>query len=145
MTTDANTTEINTGTAPIEPGTEQAIQPPILPSPPETRPRLRKFPGVMAIGAYMILLAGVVCYGVVQGGIPPFYLVFSVFFIAGALGLLMLFRWGWALTLAAVAMMSAFYFWTFYTQQIESSLVQGLLNLIFFLYLVRSDLREKMR
>jgi hypothetical protein len=137
MTADANTSATKPGDMPIEP---------VIPhGPAAARPHLRKFPGLMAICTYMILLAGVVCYGVAQGSVPPLYLVFSVLFIAGALGLLMMFRWGWALVLAAVAMMSAFFFWTFYTQHLESSLVEGLLNLIFFLYLVRSDVREKMR
>jgi uncharacterized membrane protein (DUF2068 family) len=87
----------------------------------------------------------VICYGVAQGGIPPFYLVFSVLFIAGALGLLKMLRWGWALSLAAVALMSASFFWAFSTHDSYPALVQGLLNLVFFLYLVRTDLREKMR
>jgi hypothetical protein len=107
--------------------------------------RLRKFPGVVAISFYMILLSAVLCFSVVRGSVPPLYLFFSVFFIAGALGMLMMLRWGWALVVAAVALMSAFFLWTFSTQHFDSSLIQGLLNLVFFLYLIRSDLREKMR
>jgi hypothetical protein len=56
-----------------------------------------------------------------------------------------LLRWAWALALAAVAMLAASFFWAFSTQESDAALVQGLLNLVFFLYLVRSELREKMR
>jgi uncharacterized membrane protein (DUF2068 family) len=107
--------------------------------------QLRRFPGAIAIGGYMILLSAVICFDVVRGQVRPFYLVFSASFIMGALGLIMMLRWGWALTLAGVALMSAFFFWSFSTHGGGVELVQGLLNLVFFLYLVRSDLREKMR
>jgi hypothetical protein len=73
------------------------------------------------------------------------YLVFSALFIAGALGLLLLLRWAWALTLAAVAILSGSFLWGFSLQHSYSSLVQGLLNLLFFLYLVRTDVREKLK
>jgi hypothetical protein len=93
----------------------------------------------------MLLLSGVTIVSVVDQRAGPLYLVFSVFFIAGALGLLLLLRWAWALTLAAVALSAGSFLYTYTTQHIASSLVQGLLNLVFFLYLVRSDVREKLK
>jgi hypothetical protein len=110
-----------------------------------SRPRLRQFPGLLAISFYMILLAGVFCFNVVAGRMEPIYLVFAVFFVASALGLMFLLRWAWALALAAVALLAASFFWAFSTRGSDASLIQGLLNLVFFLYLVRSDLRETMR
>jgi hypothetical protein len=157
MIADANSTENKTSDTPItspgeptieprnQPGIESGTEPATQPSPSTARPTLRRFPGLIAICAYIILLAGVISYGVAQGRIPPLYLVFSVLFIAGALGLFKMLRWGWALALAAVALMSASFFWAFFTHNSYPALVQGLLNLVFFLYLVRSDLREKMR
>jgi hypothetical protein len=109
------------------------------------RPRLLQFPALIALGSYMILLSGVICLAVAKGQMPPFFLVFSVSFIAGALGLMMMLRWGWALTLAAVLMIAGFFFWNYSMQHAGSALLQGLLNLIFFFYLVRTELREKMR
>jgi glycerol-3-phosphate acyltransferase PlsY len=109
------------------------------------RARLRQFPGLVAISVYMMLLAGVFCFQVAGGHMEPIYLVFSVFFVASSLGLLFMLRWAWALALAAVAMLAASFFWAFSTRGSDSALVQGLLNLVFFLYLVRSELREKMR
>jgi hypothetical protein len=106
--------------------------------------KLSKMPGLIAISLYMILLAGVIVVHVVSGVAQPFLLIFAVFFIAGALGMLMLLRWAWALTLAAVALFAGWFLWSFTTQHVFASLMQGLLNLVFFLYLVRSDVREKL-
>jgi hypothetical protein len=133
MNADANTAATKSGDEP-----EQSS----LPAP---RTRLRQFPGLIAIAFYMILLAGVFCFNVAAGRMEAIDLVFSAFFIASSLGLMFLLRWAWALALAAVAMLAASFFWAFSTQGSDSALVQGLLNLVFFLYLVRSELREKMR
>ena len=108
------------------------------------RPKLLQLPGLLAVDLYMLLSAVIVCINVAHGQVESFYLIFSVLFIAAALGLLLLLRWAWALTLAAVAMMSGLFLWTYTTQHLTASLVQGLLNLIFFLYLVRTDIRNKL-
>jgi len=108
------------------------------------RVKLAKMPGLIAIGLYMILLASVIVVRVVTGTAQPFLLIFSVLFIAGALGMLLLLRWAWALTLAAVALSAGSFLWSFTTQHLFASLMQGLLNLVFFLYLVRTDVREKL-
>lgn len=106
---------------------------------------LLKLPGAIAISLYMILLAGVTVVYIVEHHTAILYLVFPVLFIAGALGLLMLLRWAWALTLAAIALSSATFLYQFSTEHSFSALMQGLLNLVFFLYLVRTDVREKLR
>ncbi len=107
--------------------------------------KLSKLPGLIAISLYMMLLAGIMVVRVVTGAAQPFMLVFPVLFIAGALGLLLLLRWAWALTLAAVALSAGTFLWSFTTQHIAAALVQGLLNLVFFLYLVRTDVRKNLR
>jgi hypothetical protein len=109
------------------------------------RSSLLKLPGLIAISLYMLLLAGVTVVYVMERRAGFIYLVFSVFFTAGALGLLLLLRWAWALTLAAVAILSGSFLWGFALQHSYSSLVQGLLNLLFFLYLVRTDVRVKLK
>jgi uncharacterized membrane protein (DUF2068 family) len=81
---------------------------------------------------------------VASGRTQPFLLVFPVLFIAGAIGLLLLLRWAWALTLAAVALMAGLSLWEYTTQHTRPPLVWGLLNLVIFLYLVRSDVRKKL-
>jgi glycerol-3-phosphate acyltransferase PlsY len=111
------------------------------------RPReLMRLPGVAAISLYLLLLAGVVIVGVATGNhYPPLFLIFSAVFLATSAGLLLLLRWAWALALAAVFLLVAYDLWIFSSQHQVSALVQGLLNLVFFLYLVRPEVRGKLR
>jgi hypothetical protein len=104
-----------------------------------------RFPALAAIGLYMLILAGVVILGVVTRHFPPLYLLFPVLFIAAGLGLLMLFRWAWALTLAAVVMLIGLFLFQFSRTHAPSALIQGLLNVVFFLYLVRTEVRGSLR
>ncbi len=125
----------------IPPGTGR---PPVRSSPKSQKPKLLHLPGLVAISLYMLLLAFVVIMYVAKGHFPPLCLVFPVFFIAAGLGLLKLFRWAWTLTLAAVAMLVGLFFWNYTTQHQFASLMQGLVNLVIFLYLVRADIRNKL-
>ena len=103
-------------------------------------------PGLAAIALYLLVLAGVIILGVVAGRhYPPVFLVFSALFIASSAGLLMLFRWAWSLALAAVVLLAGYNLWIFATDHQPAGLVQGLLNFVFFLYLVRPEVREKLR
>lgn len=104
-----------------------------------------QLPGLAAISLYMLLLAGVIILGVASGGrYPPLYLIFAALFIAASAGLMRLFRWAWALTLAAVLLLAIYNLWIFSRLREAPGLVQGLLNLVFFLYLVRTEVREKL-
>jgi hypothetical protein len=115
------------------------------PTPPPNR-ELLPLPGLAAISLYLLVLAGVVILGVVAGRhYPPLFLVFAAGFISASAGLLMLFRWAWALALAAVFLLVIYNLWIFSTEHQGAALVQGLLNLVFFLYLVRPEVREKLR
>jgi hypothetical protein len=107
--------------------------------------QLLPLPGLGGIALYMLVLAGVSILGVVNGQFRPAYLIFSAFFITAALGLLRMFRWAWALTLAAVLLLVTLFAWKFTTEHQFPFLVQGLLNLVFFLYLVRTEVRSKLR
>ncbi|MGA3371589.1 MAG: hypothetical protein ABSC48_07495 [Terracidiphilus sp.] len=102
-------------------------------------------PGLAAISLYMMVLAGINILGVAMGQAPPAFLVFSALFIAAGLGLLLLLRWAWALTLAAVVLLVALFLWKFAASHDFPYAIQGLLNLVFFLYLVRTEVREKLR
>jgi hypothetical protein len=107
---------------------------------------LLPLPGLAAISLYLFILAGVIIVGVVAGRhYPPLFLIFAAAFITASAGLLMLFRWAWALALAAVFLLVAYNLWIFSSQHQGAALVQGLLNLVFFLYLIRPEVREKLR
>lgn len=103
-----------------------------------------QLPALVAISLYMLILAGVLVLGVVGGHYPPLYLLFSVLFIAASAGLMRLLRWAWALTLGAVVLLAGYNLWLFSSQRQSAGLVQGLLNLVFFLYLVRTEVRDKL-
>ncbi len=57
----------------------------------------------------------------------------------------MLFRWAWAMALAAVLLLAGYNLWIAVALRQPPSAIQGLLNFVFFLYLVRPDVREKLR
>jgi hypothetical protein len=121
---------------------EPAPSPPASPS----RSELLPLPGLAAIALYLLVLAGVVILGVVGGRhYPPLFLLFAAAFITSSGGLVMLFRWAWSLALAAVLLLAVYNLWIFSTLQQGPALVQGLLNLIFFLYLVRPEVRARLR
>jgi hypothetical protein len=114
-------------------------------TPSSQKRELLPLPGLGGIALYMLVLAGVSILGVVNGQFRPTYLVFSAFFFTAALGLLLMFRWAWALSLAAVVLLVTLFTWKFLTEHQYPFLVQGLLNLVFFLYLVRTEVRSKLR
>ncbi len=108
--------------------------------------RVLPLPGLAAIALYLLLLAGAIVIGVVAGHhYPPLFLVFSALFMTASGGLLMRFRWAWALALAAVALLAGYNFWIFSSEHMPGGIVQGSLNLVFFLYLVRARVRETLR
>jgi hypothetical protein len=107
---------------------------------------LLALPGLAAISLYLLLLSGVIILGVVGGRhYPPLFLVFAAMFITASAGLLRLLRWAWALALAAVFLLVVYNLWIFTSLHQLPALVQGLLNLVFFLYLVRTEVRERLR
>jgi len=137
MTTDP---KITSGTGDAERKDEPNGEPQSMPL-----SRLLPMPGLAAIALYMVILAGVGILGVAGGHMPPSYLVFSAAFVAAGLGLMLMLRWAWALTLAAVLLLTAMFFWRFAHGHMLPYIVQGLLNLVFFFYLIRSEVRAKLR
>ena len=112
---------------------------------PQMTQGLLPLPGLIAIVLYLLLLSVVIVIGVVGRHYPPIFVVLPVFLIAACGGLLMLFRWAWALALAAVLLLACYNLWLFTRLHMGPAMVQGLLNLVFFLYLVRTEVREKLR
>jgi hypothetical protein len=102
-------------------------------------------PGIVAIGLYMLVLAATVTFGVVGKHLPPLLLILAPLFLAASFGLLRMFRWAWALTLAAVCLLMTYNFWIFLEQKQPPGAIQGILNLVFFLYLARADVRSRLR
>src|SRR5579872_5022261 len=114
-------THLNGDPAPVN--GRQAVSRPS--SPPQRE--LLPLPGLVAIALYLLLLAVVIVVGVMTGHYRPFFLSFPVFLITALGGLLMRFRWAWAMALAAVVLLSGYNFWIFATLHMSPSLVQGML------------------
>lgn len=102
-------------------------------------------PGLIAIAFYLLLLSVVIVIGVVGGHYPPLFIVLPVFLLAACGGVLMQLRWAWAMTLSAVLLLGGYNVWIFARMHVGSALIQGLLNLVFFFYLIRTEVREKLR
>jgi glycerol-3-phosphate acyltransferase PlsY len=109
------------------------------------RKELGAIPGLVGIAFYLVLLAAVITLGVVGHRYPLIFLLFSPVFLAASAGLLLLLRWAWALALAAVVLLACYNLWVFSTAHMVPALVQGALNTVFFLYLIRTEVRSRLR
>ncbi len=102
-------------------------------------------PGLAAISLYLMILSGVIILGTSGGHYPAIFLLLAASFIAASAGLILLFRWAWALAMATVLLLACYYTWIFSMMHMASALIQGMLNLVFFLYLIRTEVRTRLR
>jgi hypothetical protein len=102
-------------------------------------------PAMAGIALYMFALAGVVGFGAATGRFPRLFLILCVLFVAAAVGLIRLYRWGWALATAASFLLMSYGVWAYIHTRMAAALVMSFLNLIFFLYLVRPEVRDRLR
>jgi hypothetical protein len=106
-------------------------------------------PGMAAISLWMLGLALVGVSGVLTGHFPGgarvgILILCSVFAVAG-LGLLRLRRWGWALTLGAAFLSMCFGCYSLFRFHQAQWVVMAVINLVFFLYLVRPEVVGRLR
>jgi uncharacterized membrane protein (DUF2068 family) len=102
-------------------------------------------PGIAVIALYMLVLSTVVAFGVIGHQYPAFLLLFSVAAAVASFGLLRLQRWGWALTLAATFLLMSYQLYLLSRTHEAPAGVMGGVNLILFLYLVRPEVRSRLR
>ncbi len=102
-------------------------------------------PGMAIIALWMVALCFLGLYGVVTHRLPMIATVFSALFAAAARGLLQQRRWGWALALgAAFLSMSYGTYLVLHLHQLPAIVMAGV-NLVFFLYLIRPEVIERLR
>jgi hypothetical protein len=118
----------------------------------ESRPNLRgqMLPGIAGICMFMIFMTMINVYaaltGVYGSGRGKYgILTLCTLLAVGVFGLLRLRKWGWALVSAGCLLWAIGYFFYFSKSHIGFFLVQGLFGLLFFLYLVRPETRERLR
>ena len=106
-------------------------------------------PGIAGICMWMLVVALVGVMGALNGVYTGHarYVVLPVatMIVVGVFGLLRMRRWGWAVVLAGTLLISVMYGYTARTTGNAGLWVMSLLNLCFFLYLSRTEVRERMR
>lgn len=114
-------------------------------SDPTAAGRGRLLPGVAAIALWMMLLSLLGLIGVTTHRLPLVVLLLSAAFAAAGQGLLRMRRWGWALTLAAVLLSALYGTWMVLRVHQIAMIVMLTVNMVFFLYLVRPEVRERLK
>ena len=87
------------------------------------------------------VLRGVAGVGAVKYGV----LALCTLLVAGILGLLRMRRWGYAIVTAGCLLLSAGYFYVYSRAHIFFWVIEGFFALVFFLYLIRPEVRDRMR
>jgi len=107
-------------------------------------------PGMAFIGMYMLLLAMLNAFAALHGiygnGLPRYGLFgICTLMVIGVFGFLRLRRWGWAIVAAGVLLLAAGDFYLYAHQHIGFLLIRALFSIVFFLYLSRTEVRERLR
>jgi len=102
-------------------------------------------PGMAAVALWMFLLCGIGLVGVITHQLPMAVVVLCAFFAAASTGLLKQRRWGWALSLASAFLSMCYGVYMLVRFHQPPLIVMIGVNLIFFLYLVRPKVIERLR
>lgn len=107
-------------------------------------------PGMAVIGMFLLLIAMINAFAAIRGAFglgAARYSIFAVcsLLVVGVFGMLRLRRWGWAITTAGCLLMAIGYFYGFHRTHIVPYIVFGLFDLVFFLYLSRPEVRDRVR
>ncbi|HWG16945.1 MAG TPA: hypothetical protein VN678_03735 [Acidobacteriaceae bacterium] len=103
-------------------------------------------PGIAAIAMYMLVVAIVGAFGSLRGTFPPMIaLPICTLIVVGVFGLLRMRRWGWALVTAGSLLFAFAYSWIARRGHIPGLWVMAALDLCMFLYLIRTEVRDRLR
>ena len=107
-------------------------------------------PGIAGICMFLIFMTMLNVYAGLHGafgeGVSKYgVLTLCTLLAVGIFGLLRLKKWGWALVTAGCLMLSLGDFYFFEKSHTGFFLVRALFSLLFFLYLVRTEVRERLR
>jgi hypothetical protein len=106
-------------------------------------------PGIAGICMFMIFMTMLNVYAGLHGAFGEGTAKYGVLALctllaAGIFGLLRLKKWGWALVTAGCLLLSLGDFFLFEKTHAGFFMVRGLFALLFFLYLVRPEVRERL-
>lgn len=107
-------------------------------------------PGIAAISMFMIFMTILNAFAALRGtfgtgGAKYSVLAVCTLLAVGVFGLLRLRKWGWAIVTAGCLVLSSGDFFFFEKTKAGFFLIRGLLVLVFFLYLVRGSVRDRLR
>ena len=113
---------------------------------PRANVRGQLLPGIAGICLYMMVVALTGVFGALRGAFPPMIaLPICTLLVVGIFGLLRLRRWGWAMVTAGSLLISMMYGWMARHMGMPRLWVMSALDLCMFLYLVRAEVRERLR
>ena len=107
-------------------------------------------PGVAGISVFLLLLALLNTFAALKGifgagGGRYGVLAVCTLLVVGVFGLLRMGRWGWAIVTAGTLLLGAGYLYLFSRTHVAPMIVQALFGIVFFLYLIRTEVRERLR
>jgi len=107
-------------------------------------------PGMAFIGMYLLLLAMLNAFAALRGIYGTGFARYGIFgicslMVVGVFGFLRLRRWGWAIVAAGFLLLAAGDFYLYSHQRVGFLLIRALFSIVFFLYLSRTDVRERLR
>ncbi len=107
-------------------------------------------PGVAGIAMFLLLLALLNTFAALKGvfgtgGGRYGVLAVCTLLVVGVFGLLRMRRWGWAIVAAGALLLAVGYLFLFSRVHQAPMVVQALFGIVFFLYLIRPEVRERMR
>ena len=109
----------------------------------------RMLPGIAGVAMFLLLFTLLNVFAALQNAFGTSYGKYGVLtlcsiLVVGLFGLLKMRRWGYSIVLAGCLLLSASYFYVFTRIHQGPAVVQGLFMLLFFLYLVRPEVRDRM-
>jgi hypothetical protein len=107
-------------------------------------------PGMAFIGMYLLLLAMLNAFAAINGiygkGLPRYgILAMCTLMVIGVFGYLRLRRWGWSIVAAGFLLLAAADFYLYAQKHAGFLLIRALFSIVFFLYLSRTEVRERLR
>lgn len=115
-------------------------------------PQIKKgqmLPGIAGISMFLIFMTMINVYAGLQGaygsGVTKYGILSLCTLLAvGIFGLLRLRKWGWSLVTAGCLLLSAGDFYFFSKTHQVFFVIRGIFVMVFFLYLVRTETRERL-
>ena len=118
------------------------------PNTPQGPPPTGLLPGMAMVAVYMLIVAMVGGFGALNGRYAGGrYVVLTVctLVVIGIFGFLRLKRWGWALLTGGCLSLCLWIMYKSHAMHKPGLLIMAGLNLCLFLYLIRTEVRERLR